>query len=137
MEQVVTQLAEAHSVDLSQAGAQLRLDMPTGPDRWMVANLSGEIVLARGFEQEDGVLSPDLDMAFGIREVGGFDAPDDRISGGANDLTEQETPHDQLESEQSKFYRFDFGDSTAWNQAVTVAEQLDFLLARKKKQTKY
>ena len=42
MERVVTQLATAYGVDLSQQGANLSLDMPDRPDRWMIANLDGQ-----------------------------------------------------------------------------------------------
>ena len=71
MERVVTQLAAAYAVDLSQQGANLSLDMPDRPDRWMIANLDGQrLSLTCCFVDEDGGLMPDLDLVFTLSPAG-------------------------------------------------------------------
>src|SRR5687768_12669163 len=81
LEQIVNRIADEYGVDLSQQGAYLVLDISTRPDGFMIVNRGGQLVLARGIAQENGTLSPDLDMAFALGEVSGFDAPDDRKGG--------------------------------------------------------
>ena len=71
MERVVTQLAVAYGVDLSQQGAQLTLDMPTRPHCWLIANLDGtRIGVTRCFVEEGDCLAPDLDMVFALTPHG-------------------------------------------------------------------
>src|SRR5262245_16158456 len=71
MEQIIKQLAAEYSVDLSQQGASLSLDMPTRPDRWLIANLDGQrISLTRCFVEEGDCLRPDLDMVFALTPAG-------------------------------------------------------------------
>lgn len=68
MEQVVTQLATAQGVDLSQPGAQFNVDHPG--QRWTIANLGDRIGVTRFQVDEENLLSPDLDMVFAVTEFG-------------------------------------------------------------------
>jgi hypothetical protein len=62
---MVQQLVEAYGIDLSQPGSTLSLDMPTQPDRWLIANLDGRrLRLIRCFVAEDDQYSLDLRLAF-------------------------------------------------------------------------
>jgi len=71
MESIIKQLAAEYGVDLSQQGAQLSLEMPTRPDRWLIANLDGQrISLTRFFVEESDCLAPDLDMVFALTPRG-------------------------------------------------------------------
>ena len=42
MQAVVTQLATAAGIDLSQKGANFQLDEPVQTQRWLIANIDGE-----------------------------------------------------------------------------------------------
>ena len=71
MEQVVTQLAAAYGIDLSQKGANFNLDVPKQSQRWLFAHLDGErIGVTRCQVDEEGSLSPDVDMVFAVTESG-------------------------------------------------------------------
>src|SRR3979411_374831 len=71
MEQVVTQLAAAYHLDMSQAGANFNLDLPNQPQRWMIANIDGDrIGVTRCQMTEENLLAPDLDMIFAVTEFG-------------------------------------------------------------------
>src|SRR5438045_141767 len=70
MQDVITKLGVVHSVDLSQKGATLTLDVPN-QQRWMIGNIDGERigVTRLHMDQENG-LAPDLDMVFEVKPDG-------------------------------------------------------------------
>lgn len=71
MQQVVEQLAQKHCVDLSQAGAHFRLDMP-GYERLCVETISARRVRVAHYFEMNGDLVPDPDVIFFITEKGGW-----------------------------------------------------------------
>ena len=70
MEEVVTQLAATHNVDLSQKGANFQLDVPDQHQRWMIANLGKRISVTRCQVDKENGLAPDLDMVFAVTPSG-------------------------------------------------------------------
>lgn len=71
MEQVVTHLAAAHDVDLSQKGATLHLDVPAQQQRWLIGNIDGErIGITRCAVDAHDQLAPELDMVFAVQPEG-------------------------------------------------------------------
>jgi len=67
MEQAVTQLATAYGVDLAQKGANLQLDLPDQPQRWLIGNIDGNrIGVTRCQVDAENGLAPDLDMVFEV-----------------------------------------------------------------------
>ena len=72
MEQVVTQLAAAHHVDLSQKGATLSVEARDRPgSRWQMSNIDGERIGVTRFQvDEANALSPDIDLIFAVTEFG-------------------------------------------------------------------
>jgi hypothetical protein len=71
METVITQLARAHGVDLSQQGASLSLAMPTCAERWIITNLDGTRISVTRCVVEDGdCLGLELDMVFLVQSEG-------------------------------------------------------------------
>lgn len=71
MEQVVTRLAVAHDVDLSQKGVKFMFDVPNQPQRWLFGNIDGaRIGVARCQVDAENQMAPDLDMVFAITPEG-------------------------------------------------------------------
>lgn len=71
MEQVVTTLATAHGIDLTQVGASLNVDTSDGLQRWLIANIDGaRIGVTRCQVDAEGCLCPDLDMVFAVTPEG-------------------------------------------------------------------
>src|SRR6266498_3715319 len=71
MEQVITQLATTHNIDLSQKGATLHLDVPDQQQRWLIGNIDGErIGVTRCQIDAENGLAPDLDMVFAVTPDG-------------------------------------------------------------------
>ena len=71
LEQIVKRLAAKYGVDLSQPGAQLSLEMPARPDRWLIVNLDGKrICLTRFLVEAGDCLAPALDMVFALTPQG-------------------------------------------------------------------
>lgn len=71
MEQVITQLAASHEIDLSQKGASLHLDVPDQHQRWLIGHIDEQRVGVTRLQvdKEDG-LAPDLDMVFAVKLEG-------------------------------------------------------------------
>jgi hypothetical protein len=70
MQEIVTHLAAAHNIDLSQKGATLHLDVPD-QQRWLIANIDGErIGVTRCQIDAENGLAPDLDMVFAVTPDG-------------------------------------------------------------------
>lgn len=71
MEQAVTQLATAYGVDLTQKGANLEIDLPDQPHRWLIGNIEGNrIGVTRCKVDAENGLAPDLDMVFEVTVAG-------------------------------------------------------------------
>lgn len=71
MEQVVTQLAATHNVDLSQKGATLNLDVADKSQQWMIGNVDGQrFGVTRCLVDKENGLIADLDMVFEVKPEG-------------------------------------------------------------------
>lgn len=71
MEHVVTRLATAHGVDLSQPGAALSVEMSDRAERWLFTNLDGQRLSVTHCNVEEGnLLALDLDMVYVIQPDG-------------------------------------------------------------------
>lgn len=70
MEQVVTQLAATHDVDLSQKGATLNLDVPDQHQQWMISNVDGRVGVTRCLVDQENGLAPDIDLVFEVKPEG-------------------------------------------------------------------
>lgn len=71
MEQIVKDIAARHEMDWNQREARLELTMPGHTERWLLLNLDGErFSVCCYLVEENGILTPDVDMVFEIHAVG-------------------------------------------------------------------
>ena len=81
MQEVVTQLAAKHGLDLSQPGASLRLDMP-GFDRLVIERTGEKLVSVAHTYEQDERLMPDPEIVFFTGESGWIPMEINQIVGG-------------------------------------------------------
>src|SRR5215210_4876052 len=70
MQTVITNLAEYHEVDMSQAGALFTFTRPAQDTQWVISNYEGKIDVARCPVAKDDFMVPDIDVLLAVTPNG-------------------------------------------------------------------
>lgn len=70
MQAVITDLAEYHEVDLTQAGALFTFTRPEQDTQWVMSNYQGKIDVARCPVAENDFMVPDIDVLLAVTPNG-------------------------------------------------------------------
>jgi hypothetical protein len=70
LQAVITDLAEYHEVDLTQAGALFTFTRPQQDTHWVISNYQGKIDVARCPVASDDFMVPDIDVLLAVTPEG-------------------------------------------------------------------